>query len=193
MKSRRHFCRGRIDKALELWSAQGCSAILVPSGGQGSDEVISEAEAMSRYMLRLGVPREAILTEDQSTTTMENLRFCQESSGCASSDTLPLCFRHLGLSRLSHGTLCFACRSQRRRGWFENCRILFPDGLYSRVYRDNERTLDALCDPDDHLGNQCPCAVFWSATAGFPVQSVGHALSGLQQNFHEPLLRYFQG
>ena len=69
--------RGRIDKALELWSAQGCSAILVPSGGQGSDEVISEAEAMSRYMLRQGVPREAILTEDQSTTTMENLVFAK--------------------------------------------------------------------------------------------------------------------
>ena len=53
--------RGRIDKALELWS----------------DEVISEAEAMSRYMLRLGVPREAILPEDQSTTTMENLVFAK--------------------------------------------------------------------------------------------------------------------
>ena len=70
--------RGRIDKALELWSAQGCSAILVPSGGQGSDEVISEAEAMSRYMLRLGVPREAILPEDQSTTTMENVIFAKK-------------------------------------------------------------------------------------------------------------------
>lgn len=69
--------RGRIDKALELWSAQGRTAILVPSGGQGSDEVISEAEAMSRYMLRQGVPREAILTEDQSTTTMENLVFAK--------------------------------------------------------------------------------------------------------------------
>ena len=69
--------RGRIDKALDLWRAQGCSAILVPSGGQGSDEVISEAEAMSRYMLRLGVPREAILPEDQSTTTMENLVFAK--------------------------------------------------------------------------------------------------------------------
>ena len=69
--------RGRIDQAVELWKAQGSHAILVPSGGQGSDEVISEAEAMSRYMLRLGVPREAILTEDQSTTTMENLVFAK--------------------------------------------------------------------------------------------------------------------
>ena len=70
--------RGRIDKALELWSTQGRTAILVPSGGQGSDEVISEAEAMSRYMLRLGVPREALLPEDQSTTTMENLVFAKK-------------------------------------------------------------------------------------------------------------------
>ncbi len=70
--------RGRIDKALELWSAQGRTAILVPSGGQGSDEVISEAEAMSRYMLRLGVPREVLLLEDQSTTTMENLVFAKK-------------------------------------------------------------------------------------------------------------------
>lgn len=70
--------RGRIDRALELWNAQGCSAILVPSGGQGSDEVISEAEAMSRYMLRLGVPREVLLPEDQSTTTMENLVFAKK-------------------------------------------------------------------------------------------------------------------
>ena len=70
--------RGRIDKALKLWSAQGRTAILVPSGGQGSDEVISEAEAMSRYMLRLGVPREALLPEDQSTTTMENLVFAKK-------------------------------------------------------------------------------------------------------------------
>lgn len=70
--------RGRIDKALKLWSAQGRTAILVPSGGQGSDEVISEAEAMSRYMLRLGVPREVLLPEDQSTTTMENLVFAKK-------------------------------------------------------------------------------------------------------------------
>lgn len=67
--------QGRIDRALALWRAQGSVATLVPSGGQGSNEVISEAEAMSRYMLRCGVPHEAILLEERSTTTMENLVF----------------------------------------------------------------------------------------------------------------------
>lgn len=37
--------------------------------------MISEAEVMSRFMLRCGVPREAILLEERSTTTMENLVF----------------------------------------------------------------------------------------------------------------------
>ncbi|WP_315579945.1 YdcF family protein [uncultured Actinomyces sp.] len=69
--------RGRIDKAVELWKAQGSHAILVPSGGQGSDEVISEAEAMSRYLSARGVPQDSILLEDRSTTTMENLVFAK--------------------------------------------------------------------------------------------------------------------
>lgn len=67
--------RGRIDKAVELWKAQGAHAILIPSGGQGSDELISEAEAMSRYLSARGVPQDLILLEDRSTTTMENLLF----------------------------------------------------------------------------------------------------------------------
>ena len=69
--------RGRIDKALELWKAQGAHAILIPSGGQGSDEVISEAEAMARYLSSRGVPQDSILLEDRSTTTMESLLFAK--------------------------------------------------------------------------------------------------------------------
>ena len=69
--------RGRIDQAVELWKAQGSHAILVPSGGQGSDEVISEAEAMSRYLTARGVPQDSILLEDHSTTTLENLLFAK--------------------------------------------------------------------------------------------------------------------
>lgn len=69
---------GRIDKALELWEAQGREGVLVPSGGQGADEEISEAEAMTRYLLARGVPAEAIMPEGRSTTTHENLVFSKE-------------------------------------------------------------------------------------------------------------------
>ena len=47
----------------------------VVSGGQGPNEAISEAECMCRELVRLGIPRERILLEDQSTSTSENLRF----------------------------------------------------------------------------------------------------------------------
>ena len=66
---------GRIDKALELWNKQHQHGKFVVSGGQGADEVVSEAQAMRDYLLEKGVPGDAILMEDKSTTTWENLKY----------------------------------------------------------------------------------------------------------------------
>lgn len=66
---------GRIDKALELWKKQHQHGKFVVSGGQGADEIVSEAQAMRDYLLEKGVPGDAILMEDKSTTTWENLRY----------------------------------------------------------------------------------------------------------------------
>lgn len=66
---------GRIDKALELWKKQHQHGKFVVSGGQGADEIVSEAQAMRDYLLEKGVPAAAILMEDKSTTTWENLRY----------------------------------------------------------------------------------------------------------------------
>ena len=66
---------GRIDKALELWNKQHQHGKFVVSGGQGADEVVSEAQAMRDYLLDKGVSAGAILMEDKSTTTWENLRY----------------------------------------------------------------------------------------------------------------------
>ena len=49
---------------------------LIASGGQGGDEKISEAQAICDYLLEeTDIPREAILLEEDSTTTYENLLF----------------------------------------------------------------------------------------------------------------------
>ena len=66
---------GRIDKALELWNKQHQHGKFIVSGGQGADEVVSEAQAMRDYLLEKGVSADAILMEDKSTTTWENLRY----------------------------------------------------------------------------------------------------------------------
>ena len=56
----------------------GKHAVFVPSGGQGSDEIISESEAIERYLIKKGIPRERIIREDKSTSTYENLKFSRE-------------------------------------------------------------------------------------------------------------------
>ena len=48
---------------------------VVVSGGQGSDEYISEAKAMENYLADNGIEKDRIILEDRSTTTFENLKF----------------------------------------------------------------------------------------------------------------------
>ena len=65
----------RLDKAIDVYRKDPSPTKLIPSGGQGGDETISEAEAMKRYLLSQGIPEEDIILEDQSVTTLENLKF----------------------------------------------------------------------------------------------------------------------
>lgn len=65
----------RIDKAIEVYKKDDTPTKIIPSGGQGPDESISEAEAMKRYLVEKGIPEKDILLEDKSTTTYENISF----------------------------------------------------------------------------------------------------------------------
>ena len=68
----------RIDKAIEVYEKDPTPPILIPSGGKGRDEEISEAEAMEQYLIEHGIPKEQIIREDRSTTTRENLVFSKK-------------------------------------------------------------------------------------------------------------------
>ena len=63
----------RLDKAIDIYRKDPTPPILIPSGGKGSDEVISEAEAMKQYLIEKGIPADMIIKEDRSATTFENL------------------------------------------------------------------------------------------------------------------------
>ena len=66
--------RRRIDAAeVYLKEHPGAKAIL--SGGQGDDELISEAEAMKRALVSRGIAEDRLILEEQSTSTEENLVF----------------------------------------------------------------------------------------------------------------------
>ncbi|MDP9801571.1 uncharacterized SAM-binding protein YcdF (DUF218 family) [Arcanobacterium wilhelmae] len=68
---------GRLDRGIGIARDAG-ARVIVCSGGQGSDEVISEAEAMSRYVHEVSGDKFTVLKEDRSTTTRENLLFTRE-------------------------------------------------------------------------------------------------------------------
>lgn len=65
----------RLTKAKTIYEQFERRPKLIVSGGQGADELISEAEAMANYLMEQGVPQEDILIENRSRTTFENLTF----------------------------------------------------------------------------------------------------------------------
>lgn len=50
-------------------------AVCIASGGQGADELISEAECIRRILTEKGIADERIILEDKSTSTDENIKF----------------------------------------------------------------------------------------------------------------------
>ncbi len=64
--------------AAESYLKENEKAVCILSGGQGSDERISEAEAMYRYLVRAGISGDRLILEDRSTTTKENIAFSYE-------------------------------------------------------------------------------------------------------------------
>lgn len=69
--------QSRIDNALRYYKSHP-SVKFVVSGGQGSDEPISESEAMKNYMVKQGIPENIILMESSSTSTLENMIFSKK-------------------------------------------------------------------------------------------------------------------
>lgn len=74
--------KGRVDRAIAFWRQQkeesGREAIMIPSGGQGPDECMPEAQAMRRYLLEQGIPEDRIIPEEHSANTYQNMSFSGE-------------------------------------------------------------------------------------------------------------------
>jgi len=66
--------RERLQAAFR-YHEQNPTAVIVVSGGLGTGETITEALAMERYLVGMGVPPEMIIKEETSTNTRENIAF----------------------------------------------------------------------------------------------------------------------
>ncbi|MFF3596090.1 YdcF family protein [Kitasatospora indigofera] len=68
----------RLERAYGIYrvqAARGRPPTVLVSGGKGSDERVSEAQAMAGHLEALGCPAERIEQEDRSRSTEENLEF----------------------------------------------------------------------------------------------------------------------
>lgn len=69
--------RLRLNAAIAYLSRHTSTKAIV-SGGQGHDEMVTEAYAMCEYLAGRGISRDRILKEESSTTTWENLLFSRK-------------------------------------------------------------------------------------------------------------------
>lgn len=65
-------------EAATTYAKENPETVIVVSGGQGSGEEVSEAEAMREYLLKEGISEERIWLEAASTNTYENMKFSRE-------------------------------------------------------------------------------------------------------------------
>ena len=69
--------RRRLDRTLTYMKENPNTKAIV-SGSQLGGEVITEAEAMKRYLVEAGIDENRIIKEENSYTTEQNLRFSKE-------------------------------------------------------------------------------------------------------------------
>ena len=72
--------RRRVGYAVELFQ-QGRAPRIVMTGGRGEDEPVSEASVAAKVAEALGVPREAILIEEESQSTEQNAEYARRALG----------------------------------------------------------------------------------------------------------------
>lgn len=66
--------RRRLIQAANYLASNPDTKVIV-SGGQGDNEIMSEAAGMKEYLIKTGIEEERILVEDKSANTYENLTF----------------------------------------------------------------------------------------------------------------------
>ncbi|SHK31078.1 DUF218 domain-containing protein [Hathewaya proteolytica DSM 3090] len=67
----------RLDTAAEYLKKNNSAKVIV-SGGQGKDEMITEASAMEKYLINCGIESERIIKEEQSINTKENFQYTRK-------------------------------------------------------------------------------------------------------------------
>lgn len=69
--------QARLDRTRELYTMKFANVIIL-TGGVGNDSSVSDAYIGRAYLMQRGIPEGAIVTEEKSRTTKQNLSFARE-------------------------------------------------------------------------------------------------------------------
>lgn len=69
--------KNRLDSTIS-YHQNNPEAIVIITGGQGTDENDTEASVMYKYLINAGLPSESIIIEDKATSTVENFQYSSE-------------------------------------------------------------------------------------------------------------------
>ena len=98
----------RIRKGINVYKANPGSKLIM-SGGQGPDEVVSEAFVMKNYAFEQGGDENDIILEDKSTSTEENIIFSKKFIPADKSFAVVTNYYHVYRALVQARTLGFRC------------------------------------------------------------------------------------
>jgi uncharacterized SAM-binding protein YcdF (DUF218 family) len=90
----------RIDKASELYQ-KGYAERIIASGGRGYGEELSEAATIKKMLVKRGIPKKNIIEENNSTNTVENLKFSKQIMKKQNFDTAIIVTNYFHMYRAS--------------------------------------------------------------------------------------------
>lgn len=110
----------RLDRAY-VYLTENPDTICVVSGGQGSNEPVTEAQGMYEYLVKKGISPDRILQENRSRDTQQNLEFSRE--------LIPEEITGVGIVT-SNFHVYRGVQLARHQGFTEAVGIAAPSGIY---------------------------------------------------------------
>lgn len=88
----------RLDHARDLW-AQGTAPLIITVGGQQEGDITTEAEAGRQYLIRSGVPADAVVALPGGANTLQSVELVAGEMGARDLDSVTIVSDRVHLAR----------------------------------------------------------------------------------------------
>jgi len=146
--------RERINHAVNIYK-KGDVHFIIATGGYGSQSKYSESMVAKYYMLQNGVPESAIIIEEKSQTTFQNLFYARAiaaKTGIKSfiivSDPLHMKRAYMLSKELNMAAETSPTPSSLFTSWRSRCKMLFSEVFYYSIHVAKELFINPERKPE---------------------------------------------